>query len=292
MATADPYQSLLDKQSQSQNRTVSQAPSTTTSSTVGSTSQQASGSSSSYENTTLLSPENQKALDTLIQQLLGGGTAEQKKNSKERDLVTAVVQDLLQQYSKQQAFTDASGLMALNLKKSQEANAPAIARSIEGAGTSASSMQGLLASNLANDSALAASALGADQAKAYGVIQTNLSSLLENLSRPDNTIITALNNALNTAKGATLNRSIVTNSSQSQSGSSSSSGTTMVNGGYQGGQTAAIGQSSSVETKPWDPLTATPMDNAVAAGYDGDLRGIGTASAWNQLSGGSNWFSN
>lgn len=275
------------------NRTVSQAPSTTTSSTIGSTSQQATGSSSSYENTTILSPENQKALDTLIQQLLGGGTAEQKKNSKERDLVTAVVQDLLQQYSKQQAFTDASGLMALNLKKSQEANAPAIARSIEGAGTSASSMQGLLASNLANDSALAASALGADQAKAYGVIQTNLSSLLENLSRPDNTIITALNNALNTAKGATLNRSIVTNSSQSQSGSSSSSGTSMVNGGYQGGQTAAIGQSSSSGTaKAWDPLTATPMDNAVAAGYDGDLRGIGTASAWNQLSGGSNWFSN
>ena len=291
MATADPYQSLLDNQNQ--NRTVSQAPSTTTSSTVGSTSQQASGSSSSYENTTLLSPENQKALDTLIQQLLGGGTAEQKKNSKERDLVTAVVQDLLQQYSKQQAFTDASGLMALNLKRSQEANAPAIAKSIEGAGTSASSMQGLLASNLANDSALAASALGADQAKAYGGIQTNLSSLLENLSRPDNTIITALNNALNTAKGATINRSVVTDSSQSQSGSSSSSGTTMVNGGYQGGQTAAIGQSSSsVEAKPWDPLTATPMDNAVAAGYDGDLRGIGTASSWNQLSGGSNWFSN
>ena len=291
MATADPYQSLLDNQSQ--NRTVSQAPSTTTTSTVGSTSQQARGSSSSYENTTLLSPENQKALDTLIQQLLGGGTAEQKKNSKERDLVTAVVQDLLQQYSKQQAFTDASGLMALNLKKSQEANAPAIAKSIEGAGTSASSMQGLLASNLANDSALAASALGADQAKAYGVIQTNLSSLLENLSRPDNTIITALNNALNTAKGATLNRSIVTNSSQSRSGSSSSSGTLMVNGGYQGEQTAAIGQSSSSGTaKAWDPLTATPMDNAVAAGYDGDLREIGTANSWNQLSGGSNWFSN
>ena len=222
-----------------------------------------------------ISPENQKALDTLIQQLLGGGTAEQKKNSKERDLVTAVVQDLLQQYSKQQAFTDASGLMALNLKKSQEANAPAIAKSIEGAGTSASSMQGLLASNLANDSALAASALGAEQAKAYGGIQTNLSSLLENLSRPDNTIITALNNALNTAKGA-----------------NSSRGTTMVNGGYQGGQTAAIGQSSSSgEATAWNPLTSTPMDNAVAAGYDGDLRGIGTANSWNQLSGGSNWFS-
>lgn len=275
------------------NRTVSQAPSTTQQVTSSSGTGTQAGYSATDENITLLSPENQKALDTLIQQLLGGGTPEQKKNSKERDLVTAMVQDLLQQYSKQQAFTDASGLMALNLKKSMEANAPAIARSIEGAGTSASAMQGLLANNLANDSALAASALGAEQAKAYGGIQTNLSSLLENLSRPDNTIITALSNALNTAKGANVNRSVTTNISGSSSQSQSGQTTTLVNGGYQGGQTAEIGQSSSsVPTKPWDPATATPMDNAVAAGYDGDLRGIGTANSWNQLSGGSNWFSN
>ena len=277
------------------NRTVSQAPSTTQQVTSSSGTGTQAGYSATDENITLLSPENQKALDTLIQQLLGGGTPEQKKNSKERDLVTAMVQDLLQQYSKQQAFTDASGLMALNLKKSMEANAPAIARSIEGAGTSASSMQGLLASNLANDSALAASALGAEQAKAYGGIQTNLSSLLENLSRPDNTIITALNNALNTAKGATVNRSVTTSGNTSSSQSQTGQATKLVNGGYQGGQTANVGQSggeTSVPAKPWDPATATPMDNAVAAGYDGDLRGIGTANSWNQLSGGSNWFSN
>ena len=66
----------------------------------------------------------------------------------------------------------------------------------------------------------------------------------------------------------------------------------MVNGGYQGGQTASVGQSSSGGTPAWNPATATPMDNAVAAGYDGDLRGIGTANSWNQLSGGFNWFSN
>ena len=276
-------------------RTVAQAPSTTQQTSSASGSGQQSTSSATNESITYLSPENQKALDTLIQQLLGGGTPEQKKNSKERDLVTAMVQDLLQQYSKQQAFTDASGLMALNLKRSQEANAPAIAKSIEGAGTSASAMQGLLATNLANDSALAASALGAEQAKAYGGIQTNLGSLLENLSRPDNTIITALNNALNTAKGATVNRSVTTSGNTSSSQSQSGQVTTLVNGGYQGGQTAEIGQSgggNSVPTKPWDKFTATPMDSAVAAGYDGDLRGIGTANSWSQLSGGSNWYSN
>lgn len=291
MATADPYQSLLDKSNQA--RTVSQAPSTQQQTSSGSASGQQSGSSFTSENISLLSPDNQKALDTLIQQLLGGGTADQKQSAADRSLIINVVQDLLQQYTKQQAFSDASGLMALNLKKSQEANAPAIAKSIEGAGTSASSMQGLLASNLANDSALAASALGAEQAKAYGGIQTNLSSLLENLSRPDNTIITALTNALSTAKGANAKRTLSTDSNQSSSQSQSGQSTTLINGGYQGGQTASVGQSSSsVESKPWDKFTATPMDNAVAANYSGDLRGIGTANSWNQLSGGSNWYSN
>lgn len=291
MATADPYQSLLDKSNQA--RTVSQAPSTQQQTSSGSASGQQNSSSFTSENISLLSPDNQRALDTLIRQLLGGGTADQKQSAADRRLIINVVQDLLQQYTKQQAFSDASGLMALNLKKSQEANAPAIAKSIEGAGTSASSMQGLLASNLANDSALAASALGAEQAKAYGGIQTNLSSLLENLSRPDNTIITALTNALSTAKGANVKRTLSTDSNQSSSQSQSGQSTTLINGGYQGGQTASVGQSSSsVESKPWDKFTATPMDSAVAAGYDGDLRGIGTANSWNQLSGGSNWFSN
>lgn len=291
MATADPYQSLLDKSNQA--RTVWQAPSTQQQTSSGSASGQQNSSSFTSENISLLSPANQRALDTLIQQLLGGGTADQKQSAADRRLIINVVQDLLQQYTKQQAFSDASGLMALNLRKSQEANAPAIAKSIEGAGTSASSMQGLLASNLANDSALAASALGAEQAKAYGGIQTNLSSLLENLSRPDNTIITALTNALSTAKGANVKRTLSTDSNQSSSQSQSGQSTTLINGGYQGGQTASVGQSSSsVESKPWDKFTATPMDSAVAAGYDGDLRGIGTANSWNQLSGGSNWFSN
>mgnify|MGYP000894218893 CR=1 FL=1 len=280
-----------DPTSAAVNRTVSQAPSTQQQTSSGSASGQQNSSSFTSEDISLLSPDNQKALDTLIQQLLGGGTADQKQSAADRRLITNVVQDLLQQYTKQQAFSDASGLMALNLKKSQEANAPAIAKSIEGAGTSASSMQGLLASNLANDSALAASALGAEQAKAYGGIQTNLSSLLENLSRPDNIILSALTNALSTAKGANVKRTLSTDSNQFSSQNRSEQSTTLINGGYQGGQTASVGQSSAPAAS-WDPKTATPMDNAVAANYSGDLRGIGTANSWNQLSGGANWYSN
>lgn len=287
MATADPYQSLLDKSNQV--RTVSQAPSTTQQSSSSAASGQQSNSSFTEENVSLLSTENQKALDTLIQQLLGGGTPGQQKNNKERDLVMTMVQDLLQQYSKQQAFQDASGLMALNLKKSFQSNAPAIAKSIEGAGTSASAMQGLLAQNLANDSALAASALGGEQAKAYGNIQTNLGSLLENLSRPDNTIINALTNALGTAKGANVNRTVSqvgdSTSSQVQSGQA----TTLVNGGYQGGQAAQTSQNSVGGQTAWDPLTSTPLDNAAAAGYDGRISGEYSPGNWNQISG-SNWF--
>ena len=286
MANVDPYADQLGT------RTVSQAPSTTVQNSSGqSTSQTGTQSSFTRESMTALSEENQRALDTLITQLLGGGTAEQKKNTKERDLVTTMVRDLLAQYSKQQAFSDAQGLMALNLQQSMEKNKPAIAKSIESAGTSASSMQGLLSQNLARDSALSASALGAEQAKAYAGAQVNLASLLESLSRPDNTIVTALNNALNVAKGSTTTRTVEQSGSSSQAGTTSGrTATTEVNGGYQGGSNISVGISPGGNQTNYNSTTATPLDNAAAAGYDGDLRGLGSPNSWNQVFSNANWF--
>jgi hypothetical protein len=152
------------------------------------------------------------------------------------------VRNLLGEFSKQKAFEDAKGLMALNMQNSMQKNMPAIQKSIEGAGTSASSMQSLLSQNLVADSALAASALGAEQAKAYAGTTTNLASLLEALTRSDNSVLTALTNALGLSKGGTVNRSV------SQSGTSSanktmsgSTKTETVNGGYSGsGMNVAI----------------------------------------------------
>jgi len=233
---------------------------------------------------------------------MGGGTKQQKKQTGERDAVTELVRNLLGEFSKQKAFEDAKGLMALNMQNSMQKNMPAIQKSIEGAGTSAASMQSLLSQNLVNDSALAASALGGEQAKAYAGTTTNLASLLEALTRSDNSVLTALTNALGLAKGGTVNRSV------SQSGTSSanktmsgSTKTETVNGGYSGGSSSmgqaqaggtgggglsyvspqlSLGQAQAGGTggggvSYMDPATRQLDDivsAAASAGYDGDLR--------------------
>jgi hypothetical protein len=81
---------------------------------------------------------------------------------------------LLSDYSKQSAFTDASALIKSSLAESMESQKPIIQRAMEGAGTSAGSMQALLSQQLADKAALSAGKLGAEQAKAYGQIAANL----------------------------------------------------------------------------------------------------------------------
>lgn len=161
------------------------------------------------------------ALQSLISTLQGGGTAEMKVEAAKRKQAQDLLLALLPSVSTNQAFTDARGLMALNLQKTQEANMPAIQRAIEGAGSSASSAQGLLMQNMARDSALAASALGAEQAKAYASQQTGMMGVLEALTRPNAQSTNALIQALQVAKGATS--SATDTSRQSTSGMSSSS---------------------------------------------------------------------
>ena len=290
MATASKYSSLLPSSFSDQGS----APGKTTVSETSPTSAAESGSNSSFTSdvTSNFTPENEKILGTLITQLMGGGTKQQKKQTGERDAVTELVRNLLGEFSKQKAFEDAKGLMALNMQNSMQKNMPAIQKSIEGAGTSASSMQSLLSQNLVNDSALAASALGAEQAKAYAGTTTNLASLLEALTRSDNSVLTALTNALGLAKGGTVNRSV------SQSGTSSanktmsgSTKTETVNGGYTGGGTNVATTGSGYLGSPlsqtqaggaggggvsyMDPA-ARQLDQlvsaAASAGYDGDLR--------------------
>ena len=300
MATASKYASLLPASFSGQDS----APGKTTVFETSPTSAAESGSSSSFTSdvTSNFTPENEKILGTLIAQLMGGGTKQQKKQTGERDAVTELVRNLLGEFSKQKAFEDAKGLMALNMQNSMQKNMPAIQKSIEGAGTSAASMQSLLSQNLVNDSALAASALGGEQAKAYAGTTTNLASLLEALTRSDNSVLTALTNALGLAKGGTVNRSV------SQSGTSSanktmsgSTKTETVNGGYSGGSSSmgqaqaggtgggglsyvspqlSLGQAQAGGTggggvSYMDPATRQ-LDDIVSAaasvGYDGDLR--------------------
>ena len=225
----------------------------------------------STETITNFDPATQEALNTIIQQLLGGGTSDQQESNKKRQALISFVEQMLGQYSKQAAFDDASNLMKYNLQQSMEKNMPAIAKSIEGAGTSAASMQGLLAQKLATDSATQAGALGADQAKSYASATTNLAGLLEALTRPDNSIVNSLLSALQIAKGGTVTRmaSQTGTSKQTQSNSGRTETTTMDNGN----------SSSNLLQIPSTKSNGNSiLDRAAAVGYDGDLRDIASYS--------------
>lgn len=168
------------------------------------------GSSSGSSFSGIDNPEALAILMDFIKQSTSGGTADQKKQRADRDAQIKSARGTLGDYSKQAAFGDAADLMAQQLRKSLEANMPAISRSIQGAGTSASSMQGLLSQKLATESAQAASALGAEQAKAYGGISAQLQGVLEALTRIDPSIETNLLKALDMTKVSRQTQSSVT----------------------------------------------------------------------------------
>lgn len=169
------------------------------------------GSSSQSSFAGIDNPEALGILMDFIRQTAGGGTEEQRRQRAERNTQIASTRGTLGDYTKEKAFTDAVDLMAQNLRKSLEANMPAISRSIQGAGTSASSMQGLLSQKLATESAQAAGALGAEQAKSYGNISAGLQGVLEMLTRIDPSIEANLLKALELTKVSSSYGSSVTN---------------------------------------------------------------------------------
>lgn len=164
-------------------------------------SQTSQGSGSSF--TGITDPQLLSILKTAIQQFAGGGTPDYQAQRAVRNEQIAATRAAAGQYSKQAAFADAADLMAQNLRLSLEKNMPVINKAIQGAGTSADSMQALLSQKLATESAQAAGALGATQAAQYGQIQSTLQGVLENLTRIDNSQVEALVNALNVARTTT-----------------------------------------------------------------------------------------
>jgi hypothetical protein len=110
----------------------------------------------------------------LIGQFNNGGTEAYKQAQAQRQQSIGMLDSSLQDYSKKNAFQDAVDLMSSNLNKSMEAQKPAIQKAMEGAGTSAGSMQALLSQKLSADASREAGAMGAQQAVAYGQIASNL----------------------------------------------------------------------------------------------------------------------
>lgn len=195
------------------------APTTSTTNTTG------GGSSNAWENTTQqnMTPEALAQLNNLIKTLEGGGTPEQRASEARRRQTQAMVEQLLGTVSTGQAMTDAEGMMALNLQQAMEKNMPAISKAIEGAGTSASSMQAVLSQQAARDAALASASLGGQLAGQYASNRSSLAGTLEALTRPTNDVTKSLIDAMSVAKGA------VTNSQRSGGGSSSTFSSSVTN---------------------------------------------------------------
>lgn len=190
-------------------------PSSSSGSAQNSSSSSSTSSSESF--TGIQDEEALTVLKNLIKQLAGGGTDQQRETNQERKQTIQDTRATAQDYSKDKAFSDAKDIITQSLQSSMEKQMPAISKSIQGAGTSASSMQGLLSQKLAADASTAAGALGAEQAKAYGNISANLASVLERLTQNDSTTENSLINALALLKN--------TVSSSESSSSSVSSGT-------------------------------------------------------------------
>lgn len=217
------------------------------SNTVGTTNNATSGSQAGFESgnstTTALDPNSLKTLEQFVTQLMSGGTVNQKGEIQKRDAMTQFVTNLLGLVSPEQANADAQGLMGQQLQKSLEQQMPALQKAIEGAGTSASSMQALIANRIAQDSAQSAAALGGEQQKAYAQSRAQLASLLEAFTRPQNTVENTLIQALNALKGAVTN----TNSTRYSSNSSSQNTTGQTNSTTNSQQVAQRGAINPVQ---------------------------------------------
>lgn len=275
-------------------------PSTTqTDSTTNSTGTQTQSGSTNYSKegqttTQNMDPASMAALQLLISQLLGGGTQGMAEDKARRLQEIQAEQSMRGQYSKEAAFADAQGAMAQYLRQAMEQSMPTLVRAAEGSGTSQNSMRALLTQDALTRAAQGASALGLQAAANYGTIGSNLSSILERLTQPDNTVTQALLNALNIAKGATQTTqssesgSTDSSSTANTSGSSTQSGTT-ANSGSTNTQTSQRGTGAQQFAVPTAGGSLSSFSNS------SDPSQLST-TAWNmlaQMAGGSpDWFNN
>lgn len=187
-----------------------------------SSSSQQSSTSSSFSG--IEDPTALANLQTLISQLISGGTTEQKANAGKKNEAMDLTKVALGNYTKSKAFQDSLDLMTQNLDASLKANKPAIQRAVEGAGTSAGSMQALLSQNLATDASQKAGAMGAEQAKAYGQITSQLLSTLNQSANQADPVVGDLLKALDLTRISRQTSSSQGTSTQQSSGSGSTGG--------------------------------------------------------------------
>lgn len=134
--------------------------------------------------------------------IIQGGTATQKQQQTERK--TEIDRNRQQQrsYSKDAAATDANALIQKAITDALEAALPQITAGLEGAGTSRSTIAAGLTQKAALKGATEGAALAANLGAQYGQINTQLSGVLEALTRSDpNSPEAMLLNAIVGSKG-------------------------------------------------------------------------------------------
>ncbi|PIP25848.1 MAG: hypothetical protein COX32_01130 [Candidatus Moranbacteria bacterium CG23_combo_of_CG06-09_8_20_14_all_41_28] len=220
-------------------------PASTATQTTSTGSSQNLSEISSQQNMT---PEALAQLSNLIKTLEAGGTPEQRASEIRRRQTQSLIEQLLGTVSTERATQDAKGIMALNLQQAMEKNMPAIQRAIEGAGTSASSMQGVLSQQAARDAALASGALGGQMAAQYARERSSLAGILEAATRPTNDVTDALIQSLGVAKGA------VTNSQRNRTAASSGVSNTVINTP----ESTVTETRTPSESSPFSDLATTP----------------------------------
>lgn len=250
-------------------------------SSSGTTSQQGGSSTKQTMQQSNMDPKSLEALQQLIAQLLGGGTAETARGEAERAREIQAVRGQRAGFTREAALADAEGAMSQQMRQVMEQLVPSLTRAAEGAGTSQNSMRALLLQDAAARAAESSSALGLNAVSQYGQIGSSLSSVLEALTRPENAATQALINALGIAKGAQV--SGTTQTDQNTWGTSQ----------QQSNQQTNQQQNSSIYKTPTYATSTTPVGapsgSLVGSGLEGSGAGI-FSSAGVSNSGGSGNF--
>lgn len=147
-------------------------------------------------------PASLASLQSLIQTLVGGGTPEQQAQRAARQEEIARSRQGAADYSKGAAFVDAAGASQAANRQAMEQAMGNLNRAIVGAGTSGGSMQALLAQQAVRDAAELQAKMQLEAATQYGGIATQYQSILEALTRPDNSQVDSLLAALQLAMQA------------------------------------------------------------------------------------------
>lgn len=206
-----------------------------------------SSTSTTNSRTQNMSNSSLAALETLISQLMGGGTQQMAQDRAARIQQTNETRALQAGYSKEAAFADAQGAMAQQMRRALEASLPTITRAADSAGTSGGSMRALLANDASARAAENAATVGLKASVDYGSISANLANTLEVLTRPDTTSINALLNALSISKGAVSTTQSQTNTTGTQT-TNSTSNTQTTNQSQTQGNTSTTGNQTSTTT--------------------------------------------